>query len=67
MPDDTTLTELTVNETIRLHPATVAVFRARGIDSCCGGALRVADAAARHGIDPDVLLEELLAVARQEA
>jgi iron-sulfur cluster repair protein YtfE (RIC family) len=59
------LTELTVNETIRLHPATVTVFKLHGIDSCCGGALRVMDAAVRHGIDPDALLEELNAVAGQ--
>jgi iron-sulfur cluster repair protein YtfE (RIC family) len=50
---------LTVNETVRLFPGTVAVFSRHGIDSCCGGALPVAEAAARHGIDLEQLLKEL--------
>jgi iron-sulfur cluster repair protein YtfE (RIC family) len=51
--------EMTVNETIRRFPRTVAVFNAHGIDSCCGGALPVAEAAARHRIDLAELLEAL--------
>lgn len=51
--------EMTVNETIQRFPRTVAVFDAHGIDSCCGGALPVAEAAARHGIPLPELLKEL--------
>jgi regulator of cell morphogenesis and NO signaling len=51
--------ELTVNETIQRFPKTVAVFGAHGIDSCCGGALPVAEAAARHGIPLPELLKAL--------
>lgn len=45
----------TVNEIIRAHPATVEVFNRFGIDSCCGGAVSVVDAATRDGADPDEL------------
>ena len=58
---------LTVNEAIRLHPATVAVFNDFGIDACCGGAAPLAEAAARVGADPDALLAALRAAAGGEA
>lgn len=48
-----------VNETIREHPGTVAVFGRHGIDSCCGGDLPVTEAARRHAVNLDELLEEL--------
>ena len=51
--------ELTVNEVIRLYPATAATFSAFGIDSCCGGALPVAEAAKRHGVNIEILLAAL--------
>ena len=51
--------DLTVNEVIRLYPQTVTVFNGFGIDSCCGGGVAVSIAAARDGIDADLLLERL--------
>ena len=54
---------LTVNEAIRLYPATVAVFNAFGIDACCGGAAPLAQAAARDGADPEALLAAVRAAA----
>jgi regulator of cell morphogenesis and NO signaling len=57
--DPITVEEMTVNETIQRFPRTVAVFDAHGIDACCGGALPVADAAARHGIPLPELLNAL--------
>lgn len=48
-----------VDDTIREHPETVAVFGRHGIDSCCGGDLPVTEAARRHAVDLDELLEEL--------
>jgi regulator of cell morphogenesis and NO signaling len=48
--------ELTVNEAIRRFPETVAVFNDFGIDACCGGAASLAEAAARDGANPQVLL-----------
>ena len=56
--------DMTVNEVIRLFPASVAVFGSFGIDSCCGGALPVLEAAARHRIDEEALLDALRAVIR---
>jgi iron-sulfur cluster repair protein YtfE (RIC family) len=49
----------TVNEVIRLHPATVGVFNDFGIDACCGGAATVRHAAARDGADAEQLLDAL--------
>ena len=54
--------DMTVNDVIRDHPATVAVFKRMGIDACCGGALSLGEAARRHRIDGIVLLAELDAV-----
>lgn len=51
--------DLTVNETVRDFPTTVEVFHRLGIDACCGGGLPVGEAAARHGLDPDEVLDEL--------
>lgn len=49
----------TVNEIIRLHPATVDVFNDFGIDACCGGAATLRDAATRDGADAETLLNAL--------
>jgi iron-sulfur cluster repair protein YtfE (RIC family) len=51
--------EMTVNEIIRMKPATVAVFQRLGIDACCGGALSLAEVAKRHRFDFIALLTEL--------
>ncbi len=48
-----------VNETLQRHPATMSVFNAFGIDTCCGGAAAIEDAAYRDGADPDALLSAL--------
>ncbi len=48
-----------VNEVIRSHPATIAVFNTFGIDSCCGGAASIHDAAIRDGAEPEALLGAL--------
>jgi iron-sulfur cluster repair protein YtfE (RIC family) len=58
--------ETPVNEVIRLFPTTLPIFHAAGIDSCCGGALPVEEAARRHGLDAEQLLEELRRVAEEE-
>jgi iron-sulfur cluster repair protein YtfE (RIC family) len=51
--------EMQVNRIIQLFPGTLPVFHAAGIDSCCGGALPVEEAARRHGFEPEQLLAEL--------
>ena len=56
--------DLTVNDGIRLWPATVALFNDFGIDACCGGAAPVREAAGRDGADPDALVRAILEVIR---
>lgn len=51
--------ETTINDAIRLHPETVAVFDRFGLDSCCGGSLAIRVAAERHGLDPAEVLAAL--------
>lgn len=55
---------LTINEIVALYPATISVFNRFGMDTCCGGAVRVDEAARRDGIDLETLqtaLHEALA------
>ena len=56
--------EITVNELIREVPLTIPVFNSFGIDSCCGGAVPVREAARRDGAEGDALLAALAAVVR---
>lgn len=49
----------TVNDVSRAYPATLAVFARHGIDSCCGGALPLAEVARRHHLELPALLAEL--------
>ena len=60
MSEDRTLDPaMSINEVIRVWPATVAAFQRLGLDSCCGGPLPVREAAERHGLELDVVLAEL--------
>ena len=59
----TDLKGVRVNEVIRRYPETVHVFSEYGIDACCGGAAPVHEAAARHGVPLEDLLERLREVA----
>ena len=52
-------TRSTVNDIVARYPSTLAVFNAFGIDSCCGGALAVSEAAARHGVPLNALRSAL--------
>lgn len=49
----------TVNDIIARYPATIAVFNAFGVDTCCGGAVSVEEAARRDGVDRSLLIEAL--------
>lgn len=50
---------MTINEIVALYPATLEVFNRHGIDSCCGGALPLAEVARKHRLDFVALLAEL--------
>ena len=51
--------DLTVNELLREAPAAAAVLNRLGIDTCCGGSLSLAEAAASVGLETPALLAEL--------
>ena len=42
---------LTINEIVAAHPETIPVFNRFGFDTCCGGGVRVNEAARRDGIE----------------
>ena len=52
-------TAQTVNAVITRYPATVAVFKAYGIDACCGGALPLQEVASRHHLELAGLVADL--------
>lgn len=56
-------TALTVNDLLRETPSAAAVLNRLGIDTCCGGSLSLADAAASVGLP----LAQLLAALQQPA
>lgn len=49
----------TVNDAIRVFPETVTVFNAFGVDSCCGGAATLEEAALDASADPGELISAL--------
>lgn len=50
---------MVVNDAIKLYPDTIGVFNKFHIDSCCGGAVSIEDAAKRDKADLDALLKKL--------
>ncbi|MGH7619005.1 MAG: DUF542 domain-containing protein [Gemmatimonadaceae bacterium] len=46
---------LSVNEVLSMFPSTLPVFNRFGLDTCCGGALSVADAARAADVDAETL------------
>ena len=60
MADVTALdSTLTINEIVARFPETVPVFNRFGLDICCGGSVRVDEAARRDGIDAAEVLSAL--------
>ena len=56
---------LTLNEVVRRYPAALGVFNVRGLDTCCGGDLPIAEAARRHGLGLSELLADLEQVSEE--
>lgn len=51
--------DVIVNDCIKLYPKTIGVFTKFRIDSCCGGAVSIEQAARRDGADLEGLLKAL--------
>jgi regulator of cell morphogenesis and NO signaling len=51
--------DMVVNDAIKLYPKTIGVFTQFNIDSCCGGAVSIKDAAKRDGATLDELIKAL--------
>ena len=51
------IADLSVNEILRRWPSAVAALNAYGLDTCCGGALSLADSAAEAGVPVTALVE----------
>jgi iron-sulfur cluster repair protein YtfE (RIC family) len=52
---------LTIKEIVVRFPETIPVFRRFGLDTCCGGGVRIEEAAQRDGLDA----ADVLAAVRQ--
>ena len=59
MADMKVTKEMIVNDCIRDYPNTIGVFTRFNIDSCCGGAVSIEEAAKRDGAAIDELMEAL--------
>jgi regulator of cell morphogenesis and NO signaling len=59
--------EISVNEAIRLVPASVEVFNRYAIDACCGGASSIREAALRDGAPLEPLMQELMQLAEAQS
>jgi hybrid cluster-associated redox disulfide protein len=57
--------DMTINDVIKMHPASLKIFGKYQLDSCCGGTQELETAAQLYGIDLDKLLEELRASAKE--
>ncbi len=55
--------EIVVNDCIKLYPKTIGVFTRFKIDSCCGGAVPIEEAAKRDGAP----LEDLMKAVNEAA
>lgn len=55
---------MTINEVVRKHPDTMKVFSRHGLDTCCGGHMKIDDSARNAGADLTRLLADLEEVAR---
>ncbi|WP_135256573.1 DUF542 domain-containing protein [Thermus caldilimi] len=56
----------TVNEILRHFPETVGLLSGLGLDTCCGGAEPLEEAAKAAGQDPEAVLRALEAFLEEE-
>ena len=48
-----------INDVIKKHPQTIAVFNQFHVDSCCGGGQSIEQTATRDGVDVGALMQAL--------
>jgi regulator of cell morphogenesis and NO signaling len=51
--------DMVINDVIRQYPATIAVFNAFRVDSCCGGGQSIERTSGADGVDVTSLLAAL--------
>lgn len=56
------ISDRSVNDLLRAAPAAGAIFSRFGVDTCCGGALPLSEAARQAGAPLDKLVAELSGV-----
>lgn len=49
----------TIDAVIARHPVSIHVLNAFGIDTCCGGAVTIEEAARHNNVDAAVLLDAI--------
>ena len=54
--------DMTINEIVAKFPDAITVLTQFGLDTCCGGAHKLRDAARKHNLDERQLLAALEAV-----
>jgi regulator of cell morphogenesis and NO signaling len=62
MPNATIDPQMTLGELVNAHPELAREFERRGMDYCCGGGQKLADACADRHLDPTVTVSELNSV-----
>ena len=55
------ISEMTLGEVVTEYPGASAILSKYGVDFCCGGARRFAEALRGHGLDPHVVGNEIVA------
>jgi iron-sulfur cluster repair protein YtfE (RIC family) len=65
MPEMAAAGQLQVNEVLRRWPAALGPLNAFGIDTCCGGSDRLADAAHEGGVAMSDLWTAIVAATRE--
>lgn len=59
--------DMAVNDVIQAYPKTIGIFTLYNVDSCCGGAASISEAARRDGAEIEGLLKALNEIAASEA
>jgi regulator of cell morphogenesis and NO signaling len=58
--------ETPLNTIVARYPETLPIFQHFGLDTCCGGALPLREAAQHHGLDVEEVLRALDSVVKEK-